>query len=83
LAAIRAEKGYVHLNAIKGPAYGQSVGISSMLLYKDPGTTGISQVHGGSQMATDDSLIYTISGQRVAAPQRGLNIINGKKVLIK
>ena len=83
LAAIRADKGYVHLNAIKGPAYGQSVGISSMLLYKDPGTTGISHVHGGSQMATDDSLIYTISGQRVAAPQRGLNIINGKRVLIK
>lgn len=82
LAAIRADKGYVHLNAIKGPAYGQSVDISSMLLYKASETTGISQVSNW-QMVTDESVVYTISGQRVAAPQRGLNIVDGKKVLVK
>ena len=82
LAAIRADKGYVHLNAIKGPAYGQSVDISSMLLYKAPGTTGITQARNW-QMVTEESVVYTISGQRVAALQRGLNIVDGKKVLVK
>lgn len=27
--------------------------------------------------------IYNLSGQRLSAPQKGLNIINGKKVLVK
>ena len=28
-------------------------------------------------------VIYSISGQRLAAPQKGLNIIGGKKIVIK
>ena len=35
------------------------------------------------QTATDDDAIYNLAGQRLSKPQRGLNIIGGKKVLIK
>lgn len=31
----------------------------------------------------DADIIYNISGQRLAQPQKGLNIINGKKVMVK
>jgi hypothetical protein len=31
----------------------------------------------------DDARIYNLSGQRLSAPQKGINIINGRKVVIK
>lgn len=46
----------------------------------DGGTTGIIDAADG----TDGSkTIYNVSGQRLNAPQKGMNIINGKKVIIK
>jgi hypothetical protein len=30
-----------------------------------------------------DGTIYTLSGQRLAAPKKGINIIGGKKVVIR
>ncbi len=41
--------------------------------------TGVSEV----KLNSDNAEIYNLNGQRVAAPQKGLNIINGKKVVIK
>lgn len=39
------------------------------------------------EMTTDNrqepTVIYNLAGQRLAAPQKGVNIINGKKVVIK
>ena len=35
------------------------------------------------QTTTNDGAIYNLAGQRLSKPQRGLNIIGGKKVLIK
>lgn len=43
------------------------------------GTTGITQV----ERLVTDNVCYTLSGQRVAHPTKGLYIINGKKVIIK
>lgn len=46
----------------------------------DDGTTGI----GG--MTTEEvktAAVYNLNGQRMAAPRKGINIINGKKVIIK
>ena len=31
----------------------------------------------------EEAAIYNLAGQRLSKPQRGLNIIGGKKVLIK
>ena len=41
--------------------------------------TGISQVENGAAKA---QVIYTLDGRRVNAPVKGINIINGKKVLV-
>jgi hypothetical protein len=34
-------------------------------------------------MKSDKTLIFNLAGQRLTAPRKGLNIINGKKVMVK
>lgn len=46
----------------------------------DP-TTGVETIKADGKKADDD--IYDIQGRKLNAPKKGLNIINGKKVLIK
>ncbi len=43
--------------------------------------TAISDIHGESSPAS--TLIYNLQGQRLSAPHQGINIINGKKVIVK
>lgn len=43
--------------------------------------TGISQILSNSNKAAEG--IYDLNGNRLAAPQKGINIINGVKVLVK
>lgn len=43
--------------------------------------TGIAAVNGNKQTA--GAAIYNMNGQRLSAPLRGVNIINGKKVLVR
>ena len=47
----------------------------------DDESTGIQTVQGSGFMVNGE--YYNLSGQRVAAPQKGLYIVNGKKVAIK
>lgn len=44
--------------------------------------TGIRGI-GNSQQSTDDVPIYNVAGQRLSKKQKGVNIVNGKKVAIK
>lgn len=43
-------------------------------------STGINEVE---SQRTADGHIYSLSGQRLAAPKKGINIINGRKVIVK
>lgn len=43
---------------------------------------GISTVQ-GSELMVNDPEIYNIAGQRISKLQKGVNIVNGKKVLVK
>jgi hypothetical protein len=45
-------------------------------------TTGVNAVDNG-RWTMDKGAIFSLSGQRLAKPQKGINIINGKKVLVK
>jgi len=55
--------------------------IASAKLIKKPSTsTGISTV---ATAQKENESIYTLSGQRVATPVKGINIINGKKIFIR
>ena len=50
------------------------------IVFDDDETTGIQSVE-NKQMRMDN--VYNLAGQRVAQPQNGLYIVNGKKVVIK
>jgi len=50
------------------------------VLYNTGITTGISEV---KENAVNDRCIYNINGQRVLQAQKGLFIVNGKKVVVK
>lgn len=43
-------------------------------------TTGIESVYADGQ---ENGAIYNINGQKLSKPQKGINIINGKKVVVK
>ena len=43
---------------------------------------GIDEMDNG-QWTMDNVVIYNLSGQRLSKPQRGVNIINGKKIVVK
>ena len=44
---------------------------------------GIETIDNGKREMESDDAIYNLAGQRLSKPQRGLNIIGGKKVVIK
>ena len=55
--------------------------IAKAELVKKAGSgTGISTV---ATAQKDNESIYTLSGQRISTPVKGINIINGKKIVIK
>jgi hypothetical protein len=53
-----------------------------ILVPEDDDETGIRTIDNG-QMAIDNAAIYNLSGQRVGKLQKGINIVNGKKVIVK
>lgn len=50
----------------------------SFIGFEDDQTTGIGSVDNGNPC---EGAIYTISGQRVSKLQKGINIVNGKKIM--
>ena len=53
-------------------------------IVKDDTTTSISEISvQPGQKEMSDKLIYNLNGQRLNTPQRGINIANGRKVVIK
>ena len=63
-----------------GKAYYQSTSGVKAFYFDGDDATGISLMEDGrSQM--EDGAIYNIAGQRIQKMQKGINIINGKKVL--
>ena len=75
-----ADAGFVHLNAVKLPWNGLTVMVTDLLVYSEDIDTGITNL---SPLTSHSSLVYDLQGRRVAQPQKGLYIINGKKVLVK
>ena len=46
-------------------------------------TTNIDNIMVADQRESNVEGIFNLSGQRLSAPQKGINIINGKKVVVK
>ena len=49
----------------------------------DEDATGIIEIENGKLTIDNDDVIYNVAGQRLERTQRGINIVSGKKVIIK
>lgn len=76
---VQRNDSFVHLNALKVD-WSSTVTLRAAYLVPAAGTVDVSTVTAAT--ATADAY-YSLSGQRVVKPQRGLYIRNGKKVYIK
>ena len=80
------EDTYVYIYAILGGSTARATRASSdgeVRIYGisvRPGATGISSI---VKEVNADAPIYNLSGQRLSVPSKGVNIIDGKKVVIK
>ena len=63
-----------------GKAYIQSSSSVKAFFFEADDATGINEVNGQWSMINGQS-IYNIAGQRVSKMQKGINIVNGKKIL--
>ena len=71
---LKAFRGYITVNRDSGS------GVKALTFDFDDDATGISLMEDGrSQM--EDGAIYNVAGQRINKMQRGINIVNGKKIL--
>ena len=70
--ALKAFRGYITVDS--------GSGVKALTFDFDDDATGISLMEDGrSQM--EDGAIYNIAGQRINKMQKGINIVNGKKIL--
>ena len=66
-----AHKAYLHLSSSAGSVKG--------FAFDDDNATGIQAI----ENTIEDGAIYNIAGQRVGKMQKGINIVNGKKIMVK
>ena len=66
---------------LKNGAYSAGGGARALNIVFGDESTGISTVNGSQSKANGE--YHNLGGQRVTAPQKGLYIVNGKKVVVK
>jgi hypothetical protein len=71
--AIKAFRAYIQAN--------EATDVKAMAICIDGEETAIQTING--EQAIKDGVIYNLAGQRVSKAQKGLYIVNGKKVLVK
>lgn len=70
---VATDKAYLHT----------ATSASAGLFFDFNSTTGISTIGQINNLQLNGDAMYNLNGQRVNAPQRGIYIVNGKKVVIK
>ena len=78
-STLKANKAYLPLTTADLPASARIA-----FFFDDEETTDIKAVEEQQTLNVQDgSVIYNLNGQRMTGLRKGLNIINGKKVIIK
>ena len=54
-----------------------------MLLWDEGEATGIEIMRNVDNEMMRNEIIYNLNGQKLSAPRKGINIINGRKVIVK
>ena len=80
---IRMYRAYLNLDNITTTTAKAGWIKMSLLTDGSDGSTGIREIATEEESATEDDVIYNLSGMRVTNPQKGIYIKNGKKYIIK
>lgn len=56
--------------------------VKGFIFYFDETPTGIGSIDNGKQ-TIENGTIYNLAGQRISKLQRGVNVVNGRKVIVK
>ena len=64
-----------------GKAYYKSTSGVKAFLFAEDEATGIEDVDNGQWSMVNGQSIYNLAGQRISKAQKGINIVNGKKIL--
>ena len=78
--ALYKSAGATSMKAFRAYIHDKTNGQSGVKLYIDDIETAISEING---IEAEQGVIYNIAGQRVNKAQKGIYIVNGKKVLVK
>ena len=79
-SSLCANRAYILMDLV--PVYDPSAGVKGIRLYFDE-TTGIGLTESTEKTEGTEGVIYNLQGQRVNSLQKGINIVGGKKVLVK
>jgi len=71
-----------NLGANRAYIVGSGSGVKGYVLSFDDDATAIEMVNGQSSMVNGQP-IYNLAGQRISKMQKGINIVNGKKIMVK
>ena len=81
------ENDAINVGACRGyfkiPAAAAAAAPQFVMGFDDGETTSIRTVNGSGLTVHGSDTYYNLNGQRLSAPQKGINIVNGKKVIIK
>lgn len=72
---LKAFRGYITVD-------GGSAGVKALDFTFDDDATGISDLKDSKDL-NDSKVIYNLAGQRLSKTQKGINIVNGKKIAVK
>jgi hypothetical protein len=78
LAAITKDQGYARLNAIRKPGTDAGITVTDQILGKGTATS-ITE----AKVAKVAKAIFNVAGQQIKSLQKGLNIVDGKKIFVK
>ncbi|MBQ6225584.1 MAG: chitobiase/beta-hexosaminidase C-terminal domain-containing protein [Bacteroidaceae bacterium] len=80
---IGAQRGYFKLNGFSYDPGSTSTGVKEFgITFDEEDPTGIEDVNVNLN-DNDNESIYNLAGQRISKMQKGINIVNGKKIFVK
>ena len=77
-ATLLAQTAYLQL-----PSSFVAAGVKVSLVFEDDIIDGMSDMSDWSDLSDESVQIYDLAGRRLGKTQRGINIVNGKKILVK
>ena len=79
--AVYKSIGATNLNAFRAYIFNKDKSVGGTVkMYIDGTATSISEINGE---AAEDGIIFNLAGQRVNKARKGVNIVNGKKIVVK